>query len=406
MSEFLAYAGLLSTASACVYVGSYTAMHTPMKTRELRKEAGMDVNQDEEEGQSQSLSSENAYIFPVIGSAALLSLYLAFKYFDKRVINLLLNFYFAVAGAFAIPSVIEHLSKVVRGGTEAYLEPLTIHLQVVPRSQLVLRLRLPCPTRWALERSVKTVGAAPPITDVHSPPTAATHTHTVDLLGFVVMGLYLYTRSWWATNVVAVSFAVQGIMLITLDSFKTGFILLAGLFFYDIFWVFGSARLVKSGPSVMVSVATNFDGPIKILCPKNLVQIAQAWSQSKAVPKLAFALLGLGDIVIPGVFVALALRFDQLHASNKQPGLHFTRFFRDFPKPYFTACLTAYVGGLMTTMAVMHLFGAAQPALLYLSPACALSVVAVALQRGELHELWGWEDRTIEPSPVEKSKAA
>ena len=116
-------------------------------------------------------------------------------------------------------------------------------------------------------------------------------------------------------------------------------------------------------------------------------------------------MLGLGDIVIPGVFVALALRFDQMHASNKQPSLDFTRYYYHFPKPYFTASLAAYVGGLLTTMGVMHFFKAAQPALLYLSPACALSVVFVALVRGELHELGTWVDKSTEPLQVEEGKS-
>ncbi|WFC98566.1 hypothetical protein MYAM1_001296 [Malassezia yamatoensis] len=387
MSEFLAYGTLLGTASACVVVGSFASLHTPIKTRELRKNAGIDENLDEEEGQSQSLSSGNAYMFPIIGSAVLFSMYLAFKYLDKKMINMLLNFYFAIAGAFAIPTVLEHLVKVVRGGTS-----------LPHMDRLLLRLRVPYPT-WKSQKNV-----APPITNASKPINLPSNHITIDLFGFLIMGAYLYTRSWFLTDFVAVCFAIQGIMIITLDTFQTGFILLAGLFFYDIFWVFGSAKLVKGGPSVMVSVATNFDGPIKILFPKNLLEVYKAWSWSATVPKLTFALLGLGDIVIPGVFVALALRLDQMHASKESPNLRFTRFFLHFPKPYFTACLIAYVAGLLTTITVMHVFGAAQPALLYLSPACALSVLLVALQRAELSELWSWVDHTTEPSHVEKAK--
>ncbi|WFD38299.1 uncharacterized protein MJAP1_001250 [Malassezia japonica] len=397
MSQFVAYAGLLGTASACVYIGSYCALHTPIKTRELRKAAGKDVNEDEEEGQSQSLSSGNAYIFPVIGSAVLFSLYLAFKYFDKAMINTMLSAYFAFAGALAIPVAAEHLIKMANGGKVGGYEAL------------LLRVRIPNPfAKKALEVK-KSDKPAPPITDANVPGTAppvSSNAITIDLLGLVLMGIYLYSRHWMLTNIVAVCFAIQGIMLITLDSFSTGYILLAGLFFYDIFWVFGSAKLVRSGPSVMVSVATNFDGPIKILCPKNLLEVASAYLGGRTVPSLAFALLGLGDIVIPGVFVALALRFDQKHASESQPSLGFTRFYYRFAKPYFTTCLAAYVGGLVFTMAVMHVFGAAQPALLYLSPACSLSVVFLAIARKELKEQWNWVDKTTEPTPPEKEKKA
>ena len=72
-----------------------------------------------------------------------------------------------------------------------------------------------------------------------------------------------------------------------------------------------------------------------------------------------FTMLGLGDIVVPGMFVALALRYDHHRASSKN-------FEQGFSKPYFYAALCAYALGLGTTMTVMHVFKAAQPALLYL----------------------------------------
>lgn len=53
--------------------------------------------------------------------------------------------------------------------------------------------------------------------------------------------------------------------------------------------------------------AKSFDAPIKLLFPRALEE------GSKAMP---FSMLGLGDIVIPGIFVALILRFDTLHSAN------------------------------------------------------------------------------------------
>ena len=65
-----------------------------------------------------------------------------------------------------------------------------------------------------------------------------------------------------------------------LPNLKVGFILLWGLFFYDVFCVYGT--------DVMVTVAKNINAPIKILFPIDLLSVP---------PKLS--LLGLGDIVIP-----------------------------------------------------------------------------------------------------------
>jgi minor histocompatibility antigen H13 len=78
---------------------------------------------------------------------------------------------------------------------------------------------------------------------------------------------------------------------IDLASFKVGFLLLWFLFFYDIFWVYGT--------DVMVTVAKKLDIPIKILFP---------YLNAEGVEK--HSMLGLGDIVVPGIFIALCLKFD------------------------------------------------------------------------------------------------
>ena len=118
--------------------------------------------------------------------------------------------------------------------------------------------------------------------------------------------------------------------------------------------------------------------------------------------------MGLGDIVIPGFFLALLLRFDASRAVTKTPGAFSKAYpmnlFRmsSFPKPYFHATLLAYVLGLAMTLYVMIVFQAAQPALLYLVPACLGSSLGCALVRGELKELLAYSEE--EPEEGEKSK--
>jgi minor histocompatibility antigen H13 len=85
-------------------------------------------------------------------------------------------------------------------------------------------------------------------------------------------------------------------------------------------------------------------------------------------------MLGLGDIVIPGIFIALLLRFD---CSLKRKS-----------SLYFYATFIAYFLGLMATIFVMHVYKHAQPALLYLVPACVSTPVLVAAVRGELKMLF------------------
>ena len=56
-------------------------------------------------------------------------------------------------------------------------------------------------------------------------------------IGFAVV--YAFTKHWILSNCYGIVFSFAAIELLQIDSFKTGILLLSGLFFYDIFWVFG-----------------------------------------------------------------------------------------------------------------------------------------------------------------------
>lgn len=75
-------------------------------------------------------------------------------------------------------------------------------------------------------------------------------------------------------------------------------------------------------------MAKSFDGPIKLLFPRVL---------ATADTKGEFSLLGLGDIVIPGLFVALLLRFDAVRAMQATMNKYnyLTIDHAPFSKPYF-----------------------------------------------------------------------
>jgi minor histocompatibility antigen H13 len=107
-------------------------------------------------------------------------------------------------------------------------------------------------------------------------------------VSLLIAGTYGYTKHWILANLFGQAFSISAISLLNLDSFTTGIALLAGLFFYDIFWVFGT--------DVMVTVATSFDAPVKVVFPKNIfdIDILRTFNLEQQ------AMLGLGDIVIPG----------------------------------------------------------------------------------------------------------
>lgn len=177
------------------------------------------------------------------------------------------------------------------------------------------------------------------------------------LISSVIGVWYLFKKHWIANNLFGLAFAVNGVELLHLNNIITGCILLSGLFVYDIFWVFGT--------NVMVTVAKSFEAPIKLVFPQDLL--------TNGLGATNFAMLGLGDIVIPGIFIALLLRFD---CSLKRKS-----------NLYFYATFIAYFMGLMATIFVMHVFKHAQPALLYLVPACITTPLLLALVRGELKML-------------------
>lgn len=56
---------------------------------------------------------------------------------------------------------------------------------------------------------------------------------------------YQYDKHWLANNLLGLTFSIQGIEHLSLGAVQTGVILLSGLFFYDIFWVFFTPVMVS-----------------------------------------------------------------------------------------------------------------------------------------------------------------
>lgn len=293
--------------------------------------------QDEAQKEKEHLSANDAYMFPVIGSIFLLGFYLVFKYLSERYINYVITAYFAIFGCFSVTKLVLRTCSFVppvKKVLDASFSKFTVNLMKSEESVFSLSFTY---------------------FDIF-----------IGVMCSVLTGYYVWSKNWIANNVFGEAFATTAITLIGLESFNVGLIMLGGLFVYDIFWVFGT--------NVMVSVAKNLNAPIKLLFPKDIFN-----NNGKD-----FALLGLGDIVVPGIFIALCLKFDRhiyLLKTKKNVSIPPTR-------PYFRAGMLAYIIGLTTTVVVMHTFKAAQPALLYLSPACGLSPLLVALFKGELCELF------------------
>lgn len=259
------------------------------------------------------------------------------------------------------------------------------------------------------------------------------------MIGFVfgVVAVTYYNtirKAWWVTNLMAFGFSYGSMQMISPTTFTTGSMVLGGLFIYDVVMVFYTP--------MMATVATSLEVPIKLVFPG---------------PKRG-SMLGLGDVVLPGMMLALALRYDlYLHYLRKQrnptlgfgdaskivakepflnpKGLWGDRFWTRnakkadfgladgarFPKVYFKAGLAGYVAGMIVTLYVCHAWQHAQPALLYLVPGVLIALWGTAYFRNEVKLMWeytedgvwGWDNQsrgTIRPnkesSDDEKEKSS
>ncbi|CAB4385336.1 unnamed protein product [Rhizophagus irregularis] len=345
-SLLIAYVALGTMAVVPIYYGSFASVKWPKK--KTSKQIPDTDSSSEDESSFESLSTEDAYMFPVFGSIVLFSLYLVFKLLDKEYVNYLVTGYFAFLGVIALTNAGVHI---IKNGSGLKLDAY----------------------KFVLTKKSK---------EIYKGTFTVIHLVTL-FVSLILTAYYVATKNWIASNIFGLAFAFNAIQMLSIDSFKTGMILLSGLFFYDIFWVFGT--------EVMVTVAKSFDAPIKVVWPKQ-------WLGLLPDETIQFTMLGLGDIVIPGIYVALCLRFDHSLYLKKNPN---AKKFSAFPTPYFNTCFTAYILGLVTTIVIMHTFKAAQPALLYLSPACILSVLITGIVKNELKEVFNY---TAEDSDEEKKK--
>ncbi|KAK9800209.1 hypothetical protein WJX73_009552 [Symbiochloris irregularis] len=298
----------------------------------------------------QQISLTQATLAPVGASGALLGGYLVIKYFQQAPLQLIFNGYFWLLGSVAV------------AGT---LQP-------------------------PLNRLVAAAGAEA------SADVLAGHTN------------------FTLNNLLACLIAIDILGLIGLSSFRTALVLLLGLLFYDVFWVFGSPKVI--GDNVMLTVATSniLTGPVRLLFPR-----AVGAGEARNFP---FALLGLGDIAVPGLLAGLALRFDAARREVEVPA--------DLPEPpllqrlqqqlkaltgppavpdppalaeesdssdiYFWACMGAYLAGLFAAFAASTITRMGQPALLYIVPFMLAAVGGVAATQGELGKVLDYKEAPAE----------
>jgi len=248
------YVNMILQASTIVFIGA----HLSIPGKQFNQETG----ETEDKPPLEQMSRKDVMKFPIYGSCVLFGLYCLFK-FQKDLANMLLGVYFTSLGVLALAGLISPMIAPFFGRSAFWNKTHEYELPVIG-------------------------------------PIAFNKVDLVCVFACSSVGyVYYTTHLWWCNNLFGVSFAIRGIEMLSLGSFLNGVILLCGLFVYDVFWVFGT--------DVMVTVAKSFQAPIKLVFPRG-------WDEPK---EKQFSMLGLGDIVIPGLFIALMLRWDVVQCAAK-----------------------------------------------------------------------------------------
>ena len=320
------------------------------------------ISGDKQKEGIETMKQKDAWLFPVIGSSVLLGLYLLFKFFNEKYLNILLHIYFTLLGSFSIGQLIEE-----KINEKEFFK--------------------------AMEKKV--LFKIPKIPYFNPEGSEVNLLNVITFtLGALVGCIYFLKKNWILNNILGMAFSIFGIENLMLGEYKVGLILLSLLFFYDIFWVFYTP--------VMVSVAKNIEGPVKLMFPKLQKDIEKLRKEKgddkeyegKAYNPREYNMIGLGDIVIPGVYVALMLRFDiYLYKKAKKDISQFGFSFKNMK--YFITTFVFYNLGIILTLSVMYIFNHAQPALLYLVPCTLFSSSLLALQQNDIKELWKFNEEKL-----------
>lgn len=446
------YIHLILSALFPIVTGSFASLSRPSTAAKpkkgARKRDGEEDDEDDQEAEPEQkmegLSPKDAVVLPITAGAVLGGLYWLIKQYGADPINLILGWYFSGVGIFSVgkilndaaalalsvvfPTYFSHKGKLWRidgkerkaisgtGIQETRTSPLPGILGLLPLSGPIASglwsLRSIPRQKYAFVAYIKGM------LEVDGPMTLLNVAAAVASLAAIGYNHFI-DKPWWLTNLQGFAVSYTALQVMSPTTFATGSLILSGLFFYDIWAVFFTP--------LMVTVAKNLDQPIKLLFPRP----DEPGAEGKP-PVKSFSMLGLGDIVLPGLMIGLALRFD-LHMYYLKKQKTAAKVDKDgkageevvkadyhnvtghwgsriwtlglggsslpaslttaaFPKPYFLASLVGYVGGMIATLVVMSVWQHAQPALLYLVPGVLISIWTTGLVRGELRQMWNYTE--------------
>lgn len=447
---------LLLSAALTIYAGAHASLtrpHSAAKPPRGRKELLDDTNDDDEhESKMETLEPMDAVYLPVLAGTSLGGLYLLIKWLDDpTLLSKVLNWYLALFGTltmaklgadamnlvhgFVFPDLYVWRGRIWEAKSERRLmessqgEEVKTHSSPLPGPFSLIRLpNTILHHLWSL-RSVneRKFHVRAYIYDLLTASVKLNHYDLASAIFAIAFTLWrtLISAPWYLNNISAFAFVYSALQFMSPNTSSTATLILSALFGYDIYFVFYTP--------LMVTVAKHLDIPAKMLFPR----------------PGGMSMLGLGDLVVPGIVIGFALRFDLWRYYTQMPqrnvpneadpikedeessevaesdsqassrmekpiyrpaaGHWGTRFWTGsswkgdnqasrlveggrFPKPYFHATLVGYVLGMVCTLLVMQVFQHAQPALLYLVPGVLGALWGTALVKGEIGMLWAYSE--------------
>ena len=465
------YLHLLTSALFPICTGAHASLSRPSSAaRSSKKKGKRDGDDDEPEEQDQKmegLGPIDALLLPLSAGLLLAGLYFVIKWLeDPKLLNQILNWYFAGFGVLSLarmltdgmglftslifPEIYDMDGDVWEIDAEHRKSKLTSSRSVerhspVPEPSSVKPLPLrSTKALWTLrELPSRQLDVRVYIHKLVQARFKIGPQGITSLFLAVAAIIYfnLIDKPWWLTNLLGFGFAYSAFQIMSPTTSWTGTLILGALFVYDIYFVFFTP--------LMVTVATQLDIPAKLVFPRP--------SRPNEDPaKQPLFMLGLGDIILPGMMIGFALRFDlylfylrkqtrrskktSVNKSDAASGTASTdaddseiikatwhtatggwgeRFWTSkadllqskrfrgviFPKTYFRASIIGYLLALLCTLVVMNSYGQAQPALLYLVPGVLGSLWGTAYIKGDIKALWAFDESEDEEGYILSSKS-
>lgn len=247
-------------------------------------------------------------------------------------------------------------------------------------------------------------------------------------LSFTRNDAHMHPFYWIVQDLMGACICIIFLALIRLNSVKIATILLVAAFIYDIFFVFLTPYIF--GESVMMTVASGGGGqqgseldsafcekyPTDSNCDKKPLPMLFA------IPRIndyrgGLSMLGLGDIVLPGLLCCFAARLDGSKSLLKSLRIRQVAVRRGFvhirqflpPKRafcarlfsgYFFQIILAYAIGLLAATLAVYLMQKGQPALMYIVPLTLTVLVIRGHVHGQLSSLWSGPARLVNADEV------